>query len=128
GIVALIDAGTAGEDPTLTIEQAQDASGTGAKALTFEDIYVKSGADVQAVGQFTKVTQTAASTYVDATHAEVEKMYYVEFDDEDLDVANGFTHVRARIADVGTGAQIGAILYLLLDATHASDVGPTAID
>ena len=36
--------GTAGDDPTLTVEQAQDVAGTGAKALTFTEIFRKQAA------------------------------------------------------------------------------------
>jgi len=105
--------GTAGDDPTLTVQQASAVAGTGAKALNFTTVYTKQGADLAAVGGFTKVTQTAGNTYTDATSAEVQAIWVVEFNAEDLDSEGGFDCVTASVADVGTNAQIGALLYIL---------------
>ena len=44
----------AGTDPILTLQQAQDTSGTGVKSLTFTEIFRKQADDVQTVGPFTK--------------------------------------------------------------------------
>ena len=52
--------GNAGQDPTLTIQQATDVAGTDVKGLDFDTIYVKQGT-LTSVGQFTKIEQTAAS-------------------------------------------------------------------
>jgi hypothetical protein len=112
-------AGTAGDDPTLTVEQASAVAGTGAKALTFTRIDTWQGADLTAVGTPTTVAQTAANTYTDATSAEVQKIWVVEIDAADLDVDNGFDCVRGSIADVGTNAQIGCLLYLGLYSRYA---------
>ena len=115
-------AGTAGDDPIFKLQQATAVAGTAAKDLLFDTIYVKSGT-LTSVGTFTKVTQTAATTYTDATHAEIQKIYVVELDAEDLDVANGFDCVQLSVADVGAGgAQIGCGLYILSNPRYAPPV------
>ncbi len=119
--------GTAGEDPTLTMEQATAVAGTGAKALTFTRIDHKQNADLTTIGQFTTVAQTAAATYTDATSAELQKIWVVDIMAEDLDVANGFDCIRMRIADVGAAIQLGCGLYLLHEPRFASATLPSAI-
>jgi len=112
--------GTAADDPTLTIQQAQDNAGTGVKALTFDTIYRKQAAtSLAAVGTWTKTTQTAANTYTNATAAEQDLIWVVEFQASDLDVDNGFDHVRATVADIGGNAQLGYLLYILANPKHA---------
>jgi len=110
-------AGTAGDDPTLTIQQATDASGTGAKALTFTDIYVKQGT-LTSVGQYTRTTQAAANTYTDATSAEIAAIWGVQVRAEDLDIENAFTFVQGSVADVGVNAQLGALLCIGINARY----------
>lgn len=106
--------GTAGDDPTLTIQQAQDNAGTGVKALNFTELWVKQAAtNLLAVAQWTKVTQAAANTYTSAVSAEQEALWAVPFHVSDLDRENGFTHIIASVADVGTNAQLGALYYIL---------------
>ena len=110
-------AGTAGDDPTLTLKQATDVSGTNAKALNFTRIDVKQGT-LTALGTFATVTQAAANTYLDLTSAENAGIYVIEVKSDDLDVANGFDCVQFSVADVGTNAQLGAALYLLRGARY----------
>lgn len=113
-IIVVKAAGAAGEPATLTLEQATDVSGAGAKALPFTRLYVKNGADLQAVGLFTQVTQASANTYSPgAGTGNQQGLWVVEFDAQDLDVAGGFDCLRARVADVGVTAQIGTVLYRL---------------
>ena len=108
--------GTAGDDPTITLAQGTDVAFGTNKALTFTTIYVKMDATkLTDVGQWTKVTQVAAATYTDATSAEQEKMWAIEFKAEDLDVKNDYDCIRASISDVGTNAQIGYVMYILGD-------------
>lgn len=125
-IVLITAAGTAGDDPTITVQQATDVSGTGAKALTFERIYHKQGAAIEAVAQYTLVTQTAANTYTDATSAEVETEWRIPIRAADLDVANGFDCIRATVADVGTNAQLGVLFYDLA-GRYAGHALPSAL-
>jgi len=120
-IVFFKAAGTAGDDPTITVSQATDAAGTSSKALNFTRIYTKQGT-LSSVANFTLTTQSAANTYTDATSAEVQAIWVVEFDADDLDVSSGFTHVQASVADVGSNAQVGACLYLATEPRYAAAV------
>jgi hypothetical protein len=107
--------GTAGDDPTLTLNQATDNAGTSSKVLTkIDTVYTKQAAtSLLSTGAWTKETQTIASTYTEATSAEEEALWAVEIRAEDLDVDGGFDHLQAAVADVGSNAQLGAIYYIL---------------
>ena len=113
-VVVFKGAGTAGDDPSITIEQAQDAAGTGGKVLNaVVDFYKKIGT-LTAVGSWTKVTQTADELVtVDAVSAEAEGIWAFNVEADQLDVDNGFDWVRVRVADVGGNAQLGCALYVL---------------
>lgn len=127
--VLLKDAdGTAGEDPILTIEQAQDVSGTGVKALEFTEIAVKQAAtNLLAVGVYTVVEQTASETYTDDEGAEQALQWIVEFNAEDLDVNNGFTSVRMSVSGGGTLAQLASGTYVLMEPKYQQAILPSAI-
>lgn len=118
-------AGVAGDDPIFKIQQATAVAGTSAKDLLFDTVYTKTGT-LTSVGQFTKVTQTAATSYTDATDAEKQAVYVVEFDAEDLDVENGFDCIQMSVADVGSGgAQLGCGFYILSNPRYTPP--PSAI-
>jgi hypothetical protein len=125
-IVFFKAAGTAGDDPTLTLRQAQDVSGTGAKALNFTRVDYKRGAQT-GVGQFTTASQAAGNTYVDDASAEAQGLFCIEVKSEDLDVNNGFDCVQFQVPDVGANAQLGCALYLLRGARFGSVPLPSAI-
>jgi hypothetical protein len=121
-VVLFADPGTASEDPVLTLQQAQDASGTGAKALDFTTIHQKeAGTNLQGTGAYTRVTQAAANTYTSATGGENAQLIVVEVAAEDLDVAGAFDFIRATVADTGaTAGKMGALLYILGDPVIAA--------
>lgn len=126
--------GTDGDDPIITLQQASDNGGTGVKALNFsaladEAVYTKQGADVLAVAQFTRITPITggihtftANTYVN-TDGHLQAIWLIEIDRAALDIAGGFTYLRATFNDTGTNAQLGCLLYGLskpLDSTLPS--------
>lgn len=80
--MAIVQAGTLGASATLDgkIEQASDAAGTGAKDLTGSAI--------------TQLTQAGTDS---------DKQAVIAFSADDLDIANGFSHLRLSIT-VGTAA------------------------
>lgn len=120
--------GTAGDDPTLVIEQALDINGTGAKALTFDRIDVKQGADLGVIGQFTKLEfDTASDSYTEDTAAEAQAIWVVDIKAEDLDIDGNYTSIRATVADTGTGPQLAALLYVLHDPAYQTAPLPSAI-
>jgi hypothetical protein len=126
-IVVYKAAGVAGDDPVITVRQAQDVAGTGAKALTFTRIDSKVGVQT-GVGQFTTNTQAAANTYTDAVSAEAQGVFVIDIPADDLDVDNGFDCVQVQIPDTGAaGAQIGSALYLLHEPRYAAATLPSAI-
>lgn len=125
-IVVFKNAGTAGDDPTITIQEATAVDGSGAQNLAVIDkVYVKQDTALTGVGQFSVVTQTAAATYTDATSAEDAAIWVIDVKAEDL--SDGFDCINASIADVGTNAQIGCILYLLWPARYGKQALPSAI-
>lgn len=125
-IVLFKAAGAVGEIPTITVQQAQDVAGTGAKALNFTRIDRKDNADLFTVGQFTKVTQAAGNTYAPAA-GNTQLLAVIEIEAQDLDKANGFDCVRATLNDVGATAQLGALLYILSGSRYAGQYPPSAI-
>lgn len=118
-IVVFKAAGTAGDDPTLTVLQATAAAGTGSKALDFTTIYTKQDTALTSVGTWTKVTQAADNTYTDATSAEDQAIWVVHFKTSELDAANDFDFVSCSIADVGTNAQLGCVFIVLGEPRYA---------
>ena len=126
-ILLIKAAGVAGDDPVITVRQAQDVSGTGAKALNFTRIDAKVGAQT-GIGQFTTVTQVAANTYSDAVSAEAQAIFAVEFRAEELDVNNGFDCLQLQIPDTGSAcAQLLTAIYVLRGARYGSLTAPSAI-
>jgi hypothetical protein len=109
--------GTAGEDPVLTIQQASDVSGTGAKALnipTASAFKKQAATSLAAVAAWSSASgDVSTNTLTNATSAEESALWVVEFTADELDVDNGFDCIRATVADVGTGAQTGYLFYLL---------------
>lgn len=113
-VVVFKGTGTAGDDPSITIEQASDVAGTGAKVLNAITEFFKKTGTLTSVGTWTRVTQTADELVtVDTASAEVEAIWAFNIESDQLDVDNGFDCVRVRIADVGTNAQLGCALYIL---------------
>ena len=127
-VVYFTAVGTAGDDPTLTFGQATVVAGTGDKPLAVVDtIHHKADADLTTIGINTKVTQTAAATYTDATHAELQKIYMIDVMAEDLDVAGGFDCMRVTVADVGTTGQLSSMIYIMSEPRYGQDVLESAI-
>ncbi|MCM1943141.1 hypothetical protein NC239_33560 [Streptomyces sp. G3] len=117
-IVVFKGAGTAGDDPTLTLKQHTAASaGTTSNLAVIDHYYVKDATALAGTEQWTRVAQTAAATIADpggaGTSAEHQQIIVIEVEAEQL--SDGYTHVSLDVADVGTNAQLGAVLYLRRD-------------
>lgn len=121
--------GTAGEDPTLTITQASDVSGTGAKALNINTAkaYKKQAAtNLLSTGAWSSASgDVSTNTLTNGTSAEEEALWVVEFDSDELDVDNGFDCFRASVADVGSSSQLGACYYILSEPRYQAQ--PTSM-
>lgn len=118
-VVVFKGAGTAGEDPVITLKQATTVAGAGAKALKFQTIYTNVGTQTSA-DTLTKVegtdiprSTTDESTYLNTDSAEAEGLFVIPVDASMLDVDGGFDCVAVQIPDVGAAAQIGCALYFL---------------
>ena len=124
--VYFADPGTASQDVTLTLRQATDTSGTGAKNLSaVKKAYVKEHVSTLP-SDFTEVTQAAAATYVSTTGGESIELEVIEVDPADMDVANGFDCISLNIADPGaTAGKIGCVLMIGQRARYA-DTRPSA--
>lgn len=114
--------GTAGDDPTITVRQAQDVSGTAVKDLSvITEVFTKQAATaLTSIAGWTKVTQAAAATYTNDTSAEQEALWVIQIEADQLDADNGFDCIAANVADVGGNAQLGACYYILYGLRHAS--------
>lgn len=126
-VVILKAAGVAGDDPVITMKQATDVAGTGAKALNFTRVDAKVGVQT-ATGLFTTNTQAAANTYTDLVSAESQALFVIEFQSSDLDTKNGFDCLQLSIPDTGAaGAQLISAIYILRGARYGGAALPSAI-
>ncbi len=117
-IVLFKAAGTAGDDPVLTLKQHTAATGgTSANLATIDHYYVKSESTLDGDETWTKVTQAAAATITDpggaGTSAEEQQIVVIEVNGTSL--ADGYDYISLDVADVGGNAQLGCVLYLLRD-------------
>ena len=109
-IVVFKGSGNAAEDPTIVVQQHNAAADGTSKALDFTRIDHKVGT-LTSVGEFTTVTQAADNEFTLSNLSEAA-IVVIDIKAEDLDVDGGFQWISASIADVGTNAQIGCLLYL----------------
>lgn len=125
-------AGTAGDDPTISLKQATAVAGTSSKALALNTIYKKQAAtNLFAVGAFTKSTAAssasndtfveASGTWTNSDLAEQVAIVVLDVRAEELDNDNGFDCVQVSIADVGTNAQLGTMIYLMGEPRYQKD-------
>lgn len=118
--------GTAGDDPVLHLEQAEDISGTGAKDLDFQHYYLKQGTLLTTPGtanfSFFKSGKSLNNDLpFDAVSAEQELLAAIVIDFEQLD--EGFNHVRVICDDVGSNEQFGCALYLVSTLPEGQFIG-----
>lgn len=125
-IVFLAGAGTAGQDPTITVSQATSNAGANSKALNFTRVDTKAATALTSVAQFTTVAQAAGNTYT-AVQAALQKLWVIDIDASTMDGENGFIYLQASVGDVGTNSQIGGMLYILHDPREQRSPLPGAI-
>lgn len=130
-------AGTAGDDPSIKLQQATDVSGTGAKALTFNHIYHKIGATaLTTIGTFTKVELSTATDDLDLVSVNStdlltdvgETQIVVNIRASDLDVDNGFDCLRLQIeGDDLSNATLATADYILYNSRYPGATPKSAI-
>lgn len=123
--VLLKGAGTAGDDPVITLKQATSSAGANAKALNFTRARTKVGA-IASTPVWTIVNQAAANTCT-PTSAASPAVVAVEVSPTDLDLNNGFTFVQISIPDTGTNAQLGTAFYIAYGIRFLQSVTPSAL-
>lgn len=130
-VVLVAGIGVEDEDPILQLEQAQSASGAGAKALNFERLKYKVGELLSGVQNWTEVERTADDEYDTAgiDGGENELIVAVEIEHGMLDGANGFTWIRAKVPQAGAGddPQLGTVYYVVAGRSYKSDNPKTVI-
>lgn len=128
--------GTNGDDPTITLLQATAVAGTGAKALNITRVDKKQAAsNLLATGIFATSTPGSpathdtflTNTWTNSDLAEQAAVVIIDVKAEDLDIDNGFDCITVTIADVGTNAQLGCLLFVLHEPKYAAVPLPSAI-
>lgn len=105
-------AGTAGQDPVLTLNEHDASTGGTSQVLAqLTKRYQKQEATLDGDETWSAATQTAASTMtLNATSAEEEGIYIIPL--EATALSDGFDYISVDVADVGANAQLGCLLYV----------------
>lgn len=102
---------TAGD---VTLEQATNANGDGAKALAMTRGW--RSIDVAASQALAEFSITSNTFKTDTTNNK-RLRYVLDVGAADLDVAGGFTHVRAKVAN--SANSVGSITYILAPVRYS---------
>lgn len=114
--------GTNADDPTLTLLQGTDVAFGTNKALNITRVDKKQAAtNLLAVGTYTLSTSDSAAshdtfstnTWTNTDLAEQAAIVLIDVKADSLDADNNYDCIRLSIADVGTNAQLGCVLYML---------------
>lgn len=107
----------------ITLLQATAIAGTGAKALGFTKMW-KCGAP----GTSDALVQTAVASNTFSTSALAAlELYVIEVDQNDLDVANGFTCVALAATDPGAVSTPCMVVMIGYQARYKAATPPSAV-
>lgn len=114
-VVLIKAAGTAGDDPTVTlVASTASTGGTSANLATIDTYHLKNATILAGTETWTKKTQAAAATIADpggaGTSAESQQLVVIHVKGSDMPTDKPY--LSLNIADVGTNAQLGAVLYI----------------
>jgi hypothetical protein len=114
-VVLFKGAGTAGDDPAVTLVASTAATGgTSANLAVVSDYHLKDATALAGTETWAKKTQGAAATVTDpggaGTSAEHQQIAVIHVRADDMPA--GKPYLSLNIADVGANAQIGAVLYI----------------
>lgn len=119
GVLLIKGIGTAGDDPTVTLQQHTASSGgTSGNLAVIDHYWYKASTSALAnTEQWTRVDQAAAATIADpggaGTSAESQMLVYFEVLATSL--SDGYKYISLSVADTGSNAQLGSVLYVLHD-------------
>lgn len=118
-IVLVKGAGTAADDPTVTLRHHTAAtSGTSADLAIITEYFLKQEATLDGDEVWTKVTQAAAATIVgNGTSAEEQQIVVLNVRADQLPLTSNW--LSLDVADTGLNAQLGTVLYII----HKHDKG-----
>lgn len=122
-IVFVKGAGTAADDPTVTLRSHTASTGGASTDLAvITEYFRKQEATLDGDEVWTKVTQSAAATIVgNGTSAEEEQLVVVNVRADQMPTTDNW--LSLNVGDVGTNPQAGAVLYII----HKHDKGdPTS--
>ena len=117
--IQIITGAWAGGTAAVTLSQATAVAGTGAKALGF----TKQFNDVTTSGTLVE-TAVVSDTFTIGT---ANKLFVIEIDASQLDVANGFDCVGVAIASPGANADFYGVLYTLSGSRYGDTTPPSAL-
>jgi hypothetical protein len=105
-------AGTAGEAPTMTLqEHTANTGGTSANLVVIDTYYQKEEASLDGDETWTAVAQTAAATVTDADWDDANEVL-VGFTVSADELSDGYDWLSVNIADTGT-AHIGCVFAVM---------------
>jgi hypothetical protein len=112
-IVVFKEAGADAEPVTFTVqEHTASTAGTSADLAVITEYYHKTEATLDGDETWTKVTQTAAATFAQASgDSDMQAIIVVEI--EAASLSAGYEWISVNGADVTTAGQFGGVLYLL---------------
>lgn len=104
-----LEAGT--DDPVLTFQQHKvSTGGTPANLAIIDHYYQKSAVTYLGSEQWVKKTQAASQTVTLTSEAPNQGLYLFEIGANDL--SDGYGYVSVNIADAGSTAQLGTLIYV----------------
>lgn len=109
----------AGGTAAVTLSEATDVSASGAQALSFDYMW----SDEVTSGTLVKNTVTSNTFDLDTAN----KLYVIQVDADDLDIADGYDCVTAAIASPGVNADFYSVCYILSGARQHAATPPSAI-
>lgn len=122
--IVILTGAWAGGTAAVTMEQATEVAGTTHKALAFSYYWH----DETTSGTLAK---TAATNPGEATATfnldTANKLYVLEVNARDLDVANNYDCVTVEVATPGANADFYGVAYILSEPREKSSTPPTAL-
>lgn len=107
----------------VTLLQATDNAGTGAKALAFDTVWAN--VDIGASDTLTE-TAVTSNTFTTNTTNDKDLLYVIEVNADDLDVNNNFTHMRIDVASMANA--VGSAVYIAYCQRYAPAVSLALTD